>query len=298
MTAMGEREALVALLRHTDARKQWRQTALDVIDTGSALEILRDRSADQLFDPTPELLERAQQEIATWEAAGIRVLSFFDAEYPAQLRDVHDFPPIVFTRGSLVENDIGICLVGSRDASNAGIEFATDAAALLAREGITVISGLARGIDTAAHSTVLEYGGRTVAVIGTGIEKYYPAENCDLQREIEQRGLVLSQFWPEAPPAKQSFPMRNATMSAYGTATVVVEAGEQSGARIQARQAVEHGRPLILTRAVVRSTDWGKQFADMAGDIYVVDDVNDMLHIIREVLNRAHRLDDLLESLR
>lgn len=297
MTTTDEREALVALLRYTDAGKQWRQTALDIVDAGSALAVLRERSAGQLFDSTAELLERAQKEVSAWETTGTRVLSFFDPDYPAQLRDVHDSPPLVFVRGSLVVDDVGICLVGSRAASAEGIKFAVDAAVGLARQDITVISGLARGIDTAAHSTALEQGGRTVAVVGTGIEKYYPAENRLLQQRIENEGLVLSQFWPETSPARHTFPMRNATMSAYGKATVVIEAGERSGARIQARQAVEHGRPLILTMSVVRSTGWGKKLADSAGDVHVVASVGDMLEVVTEVLNRQQRLDDLLESM-
>src|ERR1700744_4410475 len=98
---------------------------------------------------------------------------------------------------------------------------------------VTVVSGLARGIDTAAHRAALDAGGRTVAVIGTGIGRVYPAENRGLQNEIADRGLLISQFWPDAPPQKHTFLMRNATMSGYGLATVVVEAGEHSGARAQ-----------------------------------------------------------------
>lgn len=297
MMATSECEAVVALLRYTEAAKQWRQTALDMIDAGSAMYVLRERSAGQLFDPTSELLERARKEIVAWEATGARVLSFFDVDYPAQLRDVHDSPPIVFVRGTLVKDDVGICLVGSRAASAEGIQFAVDAAVELARKNITVISGLALGIDTAAHSTALQHNGRTVAVIGTGIEKYYPAENRQLQQQIEDQGMVLSQFWPEARGSRTTFPMRNATMSAYGKATVVIEAGEKSGARIQARQAIEHGRPLILTQSVVQSTDWGKDLANSAGDVHVVSDVAAMLNIVDRMLDRPQRLDNLLESL-
>src|SRR5581483_252563 len=112
------------------------------------------------------------------------------------------------------------------------------------------ISGLAAGIDTAAHTAALESGGRTVAVIGTGITRCYPAANIELQEAIAHSGLVLSQFWPESSASKASFPMRNATMSAYGRATIVVEASEQSGARIQARLAVAHGRPVVLMNSV------------------------------------------------
>lgn len=259
MSAREEREALVALLRYTEAGKSWRQTAEDVIEAGSALEVLSRQVGGQLFDdPTKGLLQRAAAEIEFWEGSGMRVLSLFDADYPSQLRDVHDLPPLLFAHGTIVREDCGVCLVGSRAASSAGLAFTREISAALVDEGLTVISGLAKGIDTAAHKAALKRGGRTVAVIGTGIDRYYPAENKDLQRRIEADCLVLSQFWPGSAPTKQSFPMRNATMSAYGEATLIVEAGERSGARIQARQAIAHGRPLILTSAVASTTMWGR----------------------------------------
>jgi DNA processing protein len=158
-------------------------------------------------------------------------------------------------------------------------------AAELARELVsrkmTVVSGLARGIDTAAHRAALAAGGRTVAVIGTGINRVYPAENGDLQAEIAVRGLVISQFWPDASPQKQNFLMRNATMSGYGLATVVVDAGEHSGARAQARMAVEHGRQVILTDQVVVRNQWAQSLLGRPG-VHVGSSVNSVLSIIEE----------------
>jgi DNA processing protein len=161
----------------------------------------------------------------------------------------------------------------------------------------TVISGLAAGIDREAHLSALERGGRTVAVIGTGIDKCYPAANADIQRKIEEFGLVLSQFWPGAPPTRHSFPLRNATMSAYGEATVIVQAGETSGARIQARQAVEHGRPLVLMRRVVEQTKWGDRLASAAGDVVVADTADDAVEHVEQILSRHEGLRQLQASL-
>jgi DNA processing protein len=121
------------------------------------------------------------------------------------------------------------------------------------------------GIDTAAHRAALAVGGRTVAIVGTGINRVYPAENRDLHEEVASSGLLLSQFWPDAPPQQHNFLMRNATMSGYGLATVVVEAGENSGARAQARMAVEHGRPVILTEMVVEQNEWAQALVDRPG---------------------------------
>lgn len=149
---------------------------------------------------------------------------------------------------------------------------------------------------TAAHRAALDAGGRTVAFLGTGITRSYPASNRALQREIAERGLLLSQFYPEAPPTKQSFPMRNATMSGYGLATLVIEAGEHSGTRIQARVAGEHGRPVILTDRVVASTTWGKALAGRPG-VYVVGSIAELAQAITDVREAPQRLMNALDEL-
>src|SRR5204862_5457985 len=135
---------------------------------------------------------------------------------------IHQRPPFLMWRGSSSERDArGVAIVGTRKATPQGRERAEELAAGLARRGVTVVSGLAAGIDTAAHLGALDAGGRTVAVIGTGLGRAYPAENRALQDEVARRGMVLSQFWPDAPAGQHTFPMRNATMSGYGLATVV-----------------------------------------------------------------------------
>jgi DNA processing protein len=130
--------------------------------------------------------------------------------------------------------------------------------------GFTVFSGLAAGIDTAAHRSALEAGGRTVAVIGTGLRRVYPPQNADLQQRIAAECAVVSQFWPDAPPSRISFPMRNAVMSGMTLATVVVEASHTSGARTQARLALEHGRPVLLLESLL-AQDWARRFAMRPG---------------------------------
>lgn len=123
-----------------------------------------------------------------------------------------------------------------------------------------MVSGLAAGIDTAAHGSALAVDGRTVAVIGTGLRHAYPAQNARLQQEIAERGLLISQFWPDTPPSKTSFPMRNAVMSGYSLATVVIEAAYRSGARMQARLALEHGRRVFLMRSLL-THEWAREYA-------------------------------------
>jgi DNA processing protein len=116
---------------------------------------------------------------------------------------------------------------------------------------VTVISGLAKGIDTEAHMATLEAGGRTIAVIGTGILDTYPTENSALAERITEDGAIVSQFWPDAPPTRYSFPMRNAVTSGISQATAVIEAGATSGAMMQARIALEQGKGAFLTASLV-----------------------------------------------
>jgi DNA processing protein len=284
--AMRERAALVALLRRPGV--SWSEIALEIQEDGSAVSVL-DRAVNQpetLFSDarsTAELIDAAGREIAGWQSAGLGVHAFFDDTYPAQLRGIREMPPLLFSRGDLRVHDRAVAVVGSRNASRDGLRIARAVATALAGRGITVVSGLAKGIDTAAHSAALEAGGRTVAVIGTGINQYYPAENRRLQDHIAEVGLVVSQFWPDARPTRQSFPMRNAVMSGYAVATVVVEAGETSGARIQARLALQHGRPVVLTSQVMRC-DWARTFADNPG-VYVVHSTVELLRAVEDILS-------------
>jgi DNA processing protein len=142
-----------------------------------------------------------------------------------------------------------------------------------------VVSGLAAGIDTAALSAALSAGGRAVAVIGTGLRRSYPKEN---QQRIGEAGLVISQFLPDAPPTKTMFPMRNAVMSGYSAATVVVEAPNRSGARMQARLALEHGRQVFLLDTLLVN-DWARDYAERPNTV-VVRDVSDVIQHLQPAL--------------
>jgi DNA processing protein len=146
-----------------------------------------------------------------------------------------------------------------------------------------VISGLAEGIDGAAHEATLRVGGRPIGVLGTGINRVYPASHRELHRRVAAAGALVSQFLPDAPPSKQSFPMRNITMSGLGRASVIIEAGEHSGTRVQARAGVEHGRAVILTDVVVNATNWSQAIADRPG-VYVAGSPAEVMDIVEQVL--------------
>ena len=280
MSNSEELVALVALLRYGSFQTSQMALRQRLIDGDSPSLILAE-------DPNSELIyDRAVSDTDKWITSGEHPLSWLDSDYPQQLREVHDFPPVIFVRGKLAQPDNGICIVGSRKAGQAAIEAAAQIAHLIVKENWTVVSGLAEGIDTAAHSETLKLGGRTVAVIGNGIDYYYPPKNRGLQHAIEERGLVISQFWPGTTPKKYSFPMRNAVMSAYARATIIVSAKENSGTRHQAKQAAAHGRPLVVSRAVYENTTWARKLVDDPNVLArVADSAEESVSLAMEMAN-------------
>ena len=280
-----EQAALVALLRDRSAERRWPEVTAEILEAGSARELwLRRAPATLVGVPgEPEPLTLAAQQIRRWAERGWKLTTILDRDYPARLREIHQAPPFLFSRGQLRPDDTAVSVVGSRNASERGLAIAAGVARELVARRVTVVAGLARGIDTAAHRMALDAGGRTVGVIATGIGRVYPPENVALHEEIATRGLLLSQFWPEAPPQKHTFLMRNATMSGYGLATVVVEAGEKSGARVQARLAVEHGRPVILTDLVVQRNEWARALLRRPG-VYPADGLREVAAIVDQLI--------------
>ena len=287
-----ERAALFALLDERPALGNDPQGSPAVRPAWSAIasEVVQRRSAVALWDelhPPPldgmELpgspLQRASAMLAEWRRCDFDIVTVLDAGYPLALRAIHQLPPALFVKGKVFAEDVGVSVVGSRNASRRGISVASNIARGLVERGLSVISGLAVGVDTAAHEATLTAGGRPVGVLGTGINRTYPSENRDLHAAVAATGALISQFMPDAPPRKHTFPMRNATMSGLGLASVIVEATEYSGSRIQARLAVEHGRPVILTDDVVKSTHWGKQLQNRPG-VHVAGNTADVIGIV------------------
>jgi DNA processing protein len=180
-----------------------------------------------------------------WAHVELRHLTSRDPRYPALLAAVPS-PPALWVRGDLERDDaLAIALVGTRRASAYGLAAAERLAFDLAARGVTVVSGLARGIDTAAHRGALAAGGRTIAVLGAGVDVVYPPESAALGREIERRGALVSQFPPGMPPQPWNFPLRNRTLAGLALGVVVVEAPERSGALITAGLAAELGREVF-----------------------------------------------------
>jgi DNA processing protein len=168
------------------------------------------------------------------------------AAYPGLLSEIADPPECLWIRGQRGALAlIGVAVIGARGASQEGLTAAYEIAYDLARAGVVVISGLARGVDSAAHRGALDGGGRTIAVLGTGIDKVYPAENSELSDRIASSGLLVTEFPPGAPPEDWHFPRRNRIISGLAKAIVVVEAREKSGSLITARLAADQGRDVM-----------------------------------------------------
>ncbi|WP_345557996.1 DNA-processing protein DprA [Nonomuraea rosea] len=290
-----ERAAMVALLRRTSTEKGERQLVQQFTEGATATALLRERLApvDLFSDPVEEATAEAAAEVAAWEQDGIHVITLADDRYPHRLRDVFDRPALLFARGILREEDDGVAVVGSRTVSPEGRSTAAELATRLVERDLTVVSGLAAGVDATAHQAALRAGGRTVAVIGTGICKHFPPENRDLHREVAEHGAVFSQFWPDRGPDKTTFPLRNGTMSGYSLATIIVEASERSGTRIQARKAVEHGRPVILMQSVIDRTQWGRVTAGRP-DVHVARDADEAMATVDRLLERPQLLESYL----
>ncbi len=232
-------------------------------------------------DPWDEAVDASRLELEHWRDEGIALTTADDPRYPVRLDVVRTLPPVLWTRGTADAGDAaGVAVVGSRRASREALQAAATISEELAFKGVPVISGLASGIDTAALQAALAASGRVVGVIGTGIHRAYPAENAELQRAVSERGLLISQFWPDASPTKFTFPIRNELMAGWSAATLVMQADARSGARLQARVAIEQGRKVLLYEPVMGQEDWARK--------YVADGLATMVTDVDGVLGELH----------
>lgn len=291
VTDAEEQAALLALTQAAPAA--WYEVSELVEEVGSASAVLH----GQPILEEPRLAHLAQvlrsrvkpDEVTQWRVVvddlrkrlpDVSLVTVLDEVYPNNLRAIYNRPPFLFVRGTLLpEYARSVAVVGTRGASPEGIAQATKLATELSARGVAVISGLAVGIDTAAHTATLSAGGRTVAVMGTGIDKVYPAENRQLAERIAQEGALISQFWPGMPPRQQNFPLRNVVTSGMAAGTVVIEASSTSGAKMQARLALEHGKRLFLIEGLVMHEKWAQDYARRRGAT-VVRSVTDVLDVL------------------
>ena len=197
--------------------------------------------------------EDAKREVARAIGLGCHIVTQNDPRYPPLLLQIPDPPPYFFMFGETAAFPNAVALVGSRNATDYGLTTTRRLSSDLARRGIAVVSGLARGIDTAAHEGALQAGGHTVAVLGSGLARIYPRENAGLCERIAARGAVISEFSPDAEPDAHHFPQRNRIFSGMSLGTVVVEATRRSGSLITARMALEQNREVFAVPGSVHS---------------------------------------------
>jgi DNA processing protein len=224
------------------------------------------------------LRERAEAAGRVARERGIDALPWSDASYPAALAAIIDPPFVLWTRGvTAVLDRPAVALVGSRAASPHALAVAERLAADLAARGVVVVSGLARGVDSAAHRGALSGGGATIAVLGSGTDVIYPAEHAPLARDIEATGLVVSELVPGTPPLPWFFPLRNRIISGLSRAVVVIEAGEKSGSLITARLALDQGRDVLAVPGNVLSGRNRGAHALLKDGAKIVEDADDIL---------------------
>lgn len=192
-------------------------------------------------------------ELARMQQAGCQIVPFSNAAYPPLLREIHDPPPFLYAWGRLDNCAYCIALVGSRRATRYGISMAERLASDLAEQGLTVVSGMARGIDTAAHRGAIAAEGQTIAVLGSGLSRLYPPENHGLAERIREYGAVVSEFPMREGPNAYNFPRRNRIISGMSLGTVVIEAAAKSGSLITARLAGEQGREVFAVPGNITS---------------------------------------------
>jgi DNA processing protein len=226
-------------------------------------------------------------------AQGIEIMTWDDELYPPRLKEIDQPPPVLYVRGALTTEDFwAVAVVGTRRVSAYGRQVAEELASFLASNGVTVVSGLARGVDAIAHQSALKAGGRTIAVLGCGLDRIYPPEHTQLAEKMMASGALISDYAPGTPPEASNFPPRNRIISGLSMATVVVEAGETSGALITAQFAIDQGREVFAVPGNIlapQSKGTNRLIAQGARPLLSVRDLLDVLNLTRVTEQRLVR---------
>lgn len=236
------------LLNHFGSLKlAWEAPEIALLEAGMTEKLIQSlRETKKTFDPV-----HLQDDLNT---KGIKVLTWQDVSYPPYLLEIAQPPPVLYVLGELTEADnLAMAIVGTRNVTSYGKQLCHDTATYLAGHGITIVSGLARGVDAIAHRAALKIGGRTLAVLGSGVDVIYPPEHRKLADAIMQKGAIISDYAPGTRPEGINFPPRNRIISGLSRGTIVIEAGERSGALITAKFAAEQGRDVFAVPGSVLS---------------------------------------------
>ena len=245
---------------------------------GAVLRRLLAACAPDEPDPASTIPVQAADAIRRAAAAAITAVPWSDPSYPVALTTIADPPPVLWTRGRAAALSApAVAIVGSRAASPYALAVAEQLAGDLAACGLVIVSGLARGVDSAAHRGALAAGGTTVAVLGSGVDVIYPSEHASLAREIDQDGAVISELVPGTGPQQWFFPLRNRIISGLSRAVVVIEAGEKSGSLITARCALDQGRDVLAVPGNVLSGRNRGAHALLKDGAKIVESADDIL---------------------
>ena len=271
--------------RFASPREILRTSLAMLTEAGTSVRVAREIAA---FDQWEEV-EAELEKLARMNA---RLVTQTDAEYPERLRQIHDPPPFLYIRGHVEPRDtLAIAIVGARTASTYGRKMARELAQELAGCGVCVVSGLARGIDSEAHQASLATGGRTIAVLGSGLDVVYPREHIALAEQIAASGAVVSEFSLGSQPEAGNFPYRNRVISGISLGTVVVEATEKSGSLITAQCALDQNREVFAVPGpVTASRSRGPHRLIKAG-AKLVESIDDILSEIAPALARTDRVE-------
>jgi DNA processing protein len=250
------------------------------LDIGSVNSIINSRSG---INP--------DSEIEKMELAGVKAFTYHDSGYPTRLKETYDYPPVIYIRGSIESKDEWcLAVVGTRKATFYGRQVTEEIVSDLVRSNITIVSGLARGIDTYAHKAALEAGGRTMAIFACGLNTIYPPENAELARHIVENGALISEYPLGIRPRSDNFPRRNRIMSGLCLGTLVIEAGEKSGALITAQMALEQNREVFaIPGSIISKTSYGTNRLIQAG-AKLVTNYKDILEELN-LMTVAHQIE-------
>jgi len=259
-------------------------------------ELIGSGCSPQLADairrgPDPSACRSIERELTAIERERVEVRSLLDSAYPTRLKMIADPPPLLYITGTLTEQDeLAVAVVGARRATAAGRAMTEEVSHDLAAAGITVVSGLARGIDAAAHQGALAAKGRTIAVLGCGIDRTYPPEHERLRRQIEEQGAILSEAPMGAPPHSHHFPRRNRIISGLSLGVIVTEAAIRSGSLITARLAAEQGREVFAIPGFVKAETSRGTNALLKEGAALIERAQDVIDAIFPQLEQALRL--------
>lgn len=234
------------------------------------------------------LRNETKKHIKNLHECGVKVIRIIDEEYPENLKNIYDPPLVLYIKGTIRKDENIVAVVGSRKATAYGLGIAEQISRELTKYGITVASGMARGIDSYAHNGALKSGGKTIAVLGCGLDIVYPYENRKMMEMIIKSGAVISEYLPGVPPIPYNFPARNRIISGISLGVVVIEAGEKSGSLITANFALEQGREVFAVPGNVTSstsTGTNKLIRDGAKMVIEIEDIMEELKIFNFVNN-------------